>query len=71
MKRGPYDLELTKILAKTMQSSYKRKQIGEMVLRILQKVETVMLQTQDNSDLEALRAEFTALRQEAYLFMNP
>ncbi|KAH9411123.1 hypothetical protein HK407_08g12670 [Ordospora pajunii] len=66
-----HDLEITKILAKVMQSSYKKKQVNEIVSRVVQKIEAV-IHLHDNSQIiESLKSEFAALKQEAYSFMKP
>lgn len=70
MTKKAYDLEITKILAKTMQSSYRKKQIEELVSRILQKAEAVMGPGRDQQSIEELKSEFALLKQEAHSLMK-
>ncbi|CAD25629.2 hypothetical protein [Encephalitozoon cuniculi GB-M1] len=65
-----YELEITKILAKTMQSSYRKKQVEELVSRILLKMQAVIRPSGDCDEIEALRSEFMFLKQEAHSLMN-
>ncbi|AFM98621.1 hypothetical protein KMI_08g13190 [Encephalitozoon hellem] len=69
--RSTYDLEITKILAKTMQSSYRKKQVEELVSRILEKMQSIIGPARAHGEIETLRAEFEALKQEAYSLMKP
>lgn len=71
MRERCYELETTKILVKTMQSSYKKKQINELILRIIRKVEGLMEPGYNDEDIAALKAEFMSLKQEAHSFMEP
>lgn len=64
------ELEITKILAKIMQSSYRKKQINELILRILQKVQNAMKPNYNDKDVEAIKLEFIALREEASSLMK-
>ncbi|KHN69359.1 hypothetical protein CWI42_080950 [Ordospora colligata] len=66
-----HDLEITKILAKVMQCSYKKKQVNEIISRIMQKIETVINLHDNNQSIESLRSEFVTLKQEAYSLMKP
>ncbi|AFN83343.1 hypothetical protein EROM_070920 [Encephalitozoon romaleae SJ-2008] len=68
--RKAYELEITKILAKTMQSSYRKKQVEELVSRILQKIQCIIGPAKTHEEIEALKAEFMALKQEAYSLMK-
>lgn len=59
-------MELSKILAKTMQSSYKKKEIGEAISRIIEKVDRLLLTGHDESKLREMRREFEELRKSFY-----
>lgn len=61
-----YELELTKILAKTMQSSYKKKEIHEILLRIIPKIDSIITVSNDTEEFEILKKEFEILRREAF-----
>lgn len=59
---GRHRLEITKILAKVMQSSYKRKELGEITKRIMKKVEGMI--KVDTSEYEKLKSEYLEIRKE-------
>lgn len=63
------DLDVTKILAKVMQSSYKKKQISEVAQRIIGKMQQILSHPR-SSNIEALKLEFAALREESYSLMR-
>ncbi len=65
-----HGLEITKILAKVMQCSYKKKQVNEIISRIMQKIETVINLHDSSQSIESLRSEFVTLKQEAYSLMK-
>ena len=58
--------ELTKILAKIMQSSYKKSEINEMVEGIMKRVEKIATSTYDLGEIKSLRMEFEEIRREFY-----
>lgn len=58
--------ELSKILAKTMQSSYKRKEIEETMGRIMGKTEKALLLKYDEEKIRELRREFEDIRKAFY-----
>ena len=58
-------LELSKVLAKTMQSSYRRKEIEEAIARITDKMERVLTPTPDDKVRE-LRIQFEEIRKQFY-----
>lgn len=58
--------ELSKILSKIMQSSYKRKEIGEIVERIMDKVGRIAESRYDESEIRSLRLEFEEMRRGYY-----
>lgn len=59
-------LELSKILAKTMQNSYKRKEVEETVRRIIEKIEKMNSKEHDEERLRTLRRQFEEIRQSLY-----
>lgn len=58
--------ELSKILSKIMQSSYKRKEIGEIVERIMDKVGRAVASRYDDAEIQSLRLEFEEIRRSFY-----
>ncbi|ADM11855.2 uncharacterized protein Eint_070920 [Encephalitozoon intestinalis ATCC 50506] len=68
--RRAYELEITKILAKTMQNSYRKKQVEELITRIFQKMQTIIGPSKNHEELETLKSEFHLLKQEAYSLMK-
>ena len=60
------ETELTKILAKIMQSSYKKKEISETIDRILNKLENKVFNKYDDSTIKSLRLEFEEIRKDLY-----
>jgi hypothetical protein len=70
-RREEMEVELSRILAKTMHSSYKRKEIEERIGRIFMKIEGVVDGKNErgfgpgdmsNCELEKLRKEFESIR---------
>lgn len=60
------ETEMTKILAKIMQSSYKKKEISDTVDRILTKMEAKVFKQYDDSTIRSLRLEFEEIRKDLY-----
>ena len=60
------NMELSKILAKTMQSSYRKKEIHEIMSRIIEKLDEIIRKDIDDTKLRQLRKEFEELRREYY-----
>jgi hypothetical protein len=60
-----YEFELTKILAKVMQGSYRRKELHGLVLRIVGKAEKAFELGVNEEELRVLRGEYERLRSEA------
>ncbi|KAI5170346.1 hypothetical protein PAEPH01_1354 [Pancytospora epiphaga] len=60
------NIELSKVLAKVMQSSYKKKEVRESVERVMEKVERFMLLQNDESKVRELRIEFEEIRKRFY-----
>lgn len=63
---GDVNMELSKILAKTMQCSYKKKEIEETILRIIEKADRLLLTRHDESQVREMRREFEELRKGFY-----
>ncbi|EOB13459.1 hypothetical protein NBO_73g0025 [Nosema bombycis CQ1] len=57
------NLEITKILAKVMQSSFKRKELDEIVIRIVNKMEEV-IKGNRSEEYEELKKEFKEIKKE-------
>lgn len=60
------NMEYSKILAKIMQNSYKRKEIEEIVDRIILKLNNTLFDSNDATNVMALRLEFEELRKEFF-----
>ena len=60
------NLELSKILAKAMQSSYKKKEIEEAVARIMEKMDRALLSRNDAQKIRELRAQFELIRRDFF-----
>lgn len=65
------NMELSKILAKTMQSSYKKKEIHEVIIRIIDKFDGIIKRDGDDSQLKQMRKEFEEIRREYYGLNDP
>lgn len=65
-KNEALDLELSKILAKIMQSSYKKKEVGECIDRIIKKLENKVINRYDDVAIKSLRLEFEEIRKNLY-----
>jgi hypothetical protein len=63
--REGYEFEITKILAKVMQSSYRRKEVHDLVLRVVGKAEKVFEAGASEEETRRLREEYERLRDEA------
>lgn len=59
-----YNLEVTKILAKVMNNSYKRKEISEIFFRIFEKMENIIKPCKLNDEFFKLKEEFSTLKLE-------
>jgi hypothetical protein len=57
-----YNLEITKILAKIMNNSYKRKEISEITFRIIDKMESVIDSSNMDDEFNKLKEEFISLK---------
>lgn len=57
-----YNLEITKILAKIMNNSYKRKEISEIMFRIINKMELVIDNSNMDDEFDKLKEEFNNLK---------
>jgi hypothetical protein len=60
------DVEMTKILGKIMQSSYKKKEVNETINRILKKIEGKLSINYDEMIVKQLRKEFEEIRKNIY-----
>lgn len=60
------NLELSKILAKTMQNSYKKKEIQETVERIIEKTERLICKEDESGNVRKLRMELEEIRKEFF-----
>lgn len=60
------ETEMTKVLAKIMQSSYKKKEISDTVDRIFTKLENKIFNKYDDTTIKALRLEFEEIRKDLY-----
>lgn len=66
MEEENLNIELTKILGKVMQSSYKKKEVSEIVERIINKVESKIVNRYDDAEIKSLRMEFEEIRKSFY-----
>lgn len=66
MMPGEMNTELSKVLSKVMQSSYKRKEAGEVMERIMSKVDKLVMGKYDESEIRSLRLEFEEIRKGFY-----
>lgn len=57
-----YETELTKILAKVMQSSFRRKEMNDKMNAILDKIDSVLQSNDKNEDVEELKREFNEIK---------
>ncbi|KAI5148140.1 hypothetical protein ENBRE01_0128 [Enteropsectra breve] len=60
------NIEFSKILAKVMQSSYKNKEVAEIVDRIVAKTDRLVQSNYDSEKVKDLRKEFEEIRQSFY-----
>lgn len=60
------NIELTKILGKVMQSSYKKKEVCEIIDRIIEKIEKRVVEKVDEGEIRKLRMEFEEIRKIVY-----
>lgn len=58
--------ELSKILSKVMQSSYKRKDVNEIIERIAVKIGKIVFETHKEDEIRSLRMEFENIRKSFY-----
>lgn len=66
MEEQNLNIELTKILGKVMQSSYKKKEIQEIIERISSRLENRMVAQYNDSEIKTLRVEFEEIRKTLY-----
>lgn len=65
-KGGKTEHELSKVLAKTMQCSFKRKEVEERIKRIIDKTERIIETKTDQETIRKLRREFEEVRMAYY-----
>ncbi|KAI4291973.1 hypothetical protein PAPHI01_1247 [Pancytospora philotis] len=63
---GEMSVELSKVLAKVMQNSFKRKEVTETVERIMGKMERVFASQTNEQTVRELRSEFEKIRKSFY-----
>lgn len=66
MEKENLNVELTKILGKVMQNSYKKKEVSEIVDRIIAKIERRLTSNYNDAEIRALRIEFEEIRKSLY-----
>lgn len=64
-KENNTNIELTKILGKVMQNSYKKKEIAEIIERIIEKIER-RTDRNNEEEIRKLRMEFEEIRKDYY-----
>jgi hypothetical protein len=60
------NIELAKVLGKVMQNSYKKKEMSEIINRILNKLEKKTFEECDETEIRTLRMEFEEIRKGFY-----
>ena len=66
MESNEINIELSKILAKAMQCSFKKKEVQETIERIIDKMDKLISNDFDESKVRELRKEFEEIRKSFY-----
>lgn len=65
-----HDQEITKLLAKVMHNSYKRKEVNECIYRIFYKMEKIINTDNLDEDIKHLKDEYSAILKEINKYMS-